>query len=104
MSSKNAILMWPKTIAGQNVQVTLLDDASDPGVAVRNIRKLVSEDKVDVVIEPNITPAALAALDTVAGAQTPMVRRSAPGRSASRRRARGCVRSRWRRTTARWPT
>ncbi|KDB09422.1 hypothetical protein LIG30_1541 [Burkholderia sp. lig30] len=73
MSSKNAILMWPKTIAGQNVQVTLLDDASDPGVAVRNIRKLVSEDKVDVVIGPNITPAALAALDAVAGAQTPMV-------------------------------
>ncbi|WP_126286288.1 ABC transporter substrate-binding protein [Burkholderia stagnalis] len=73
ITSRNAILMWPKTIAGQNLQVTMLDDASDPGAAVRNIRKLVAEDRVDVVIGPNITPAALAALDAVADAQTPMI-------------------------------
>ncbi|VWB71380.1 branched-chain amino acid ABC transporter substrate-binding protein [Burkholderia arboris] len=73
ITSKNAILMWPKTIAGQPVQVTVLDDASDPGTAVRNIRKLVDEDHVDVVVGPNITPAALAALDAVAAAQTPMI-------------------------------
>ncbi len=73
ITSKNAILMWPKTIAGQPVQMTVLDDASDPGTAVRNIRKLVDEDHVDVVVGPNITPAALAALDAVAAAQTPMI-------------------------------
>ncbi|BAX58469.1 ABC transporter substrate-binding protein [Burkholderia stabilis] len=73
ITSKNAILMWPKTIAGQPVQVTVLDDASDPGAAVRNIRKLVDEDHVDVVVGPNITPAALAALDAVAAGQTPMI-------------------------------
>ncbi|MBR8178731.1 ABC transporter substrate-binding protein [Burkholderia ambifaria] len=73
ITSKNAILMWPKTIAGQPVQVTVLDDASDPGTAVRNIRKLVDEDHVDVVVGPNITPAALAALDAVAATQTPMI-------------------------------
>ncbi|WP_175996800.1 ABC transporter substrate-binding protein [Burkholderia stabilis] len=73
ITSKNAILMWPKTIAGQPLQVTVLDDASDPGAAVRNIRKLVDEDHVDVVVGPNITPAALAALDAVATGQTPMV-------------------------------
>jgi branched-chain amino acid transport system substrate-binding protein len=65
--------MWPKTIAGQPVQLTVLDDASDPGAAVRNIRKLVDEDHVDVVVGPNITPAALAALDAVAASQTPMI-------------------------------
>lgn len=73
ITSKNAILMWPKTIAGQPVQVTVLDDASDLGTAVRNIRKLVDEDHVDVVVGPNITPAALAALDAVAAGQTPMI-------------------------------
>lgn len=73
ITSKNAILMWPKTIAGQPVQVTVLDDASDPGAAVRNIRKLVDENHVDVVVGPNITPAALAALDAVAAGQTPMI-------------------------------
>ncbi|KVG06134.1 branched-chain amino acid ABC transporter substrate-binding protein [Burkholderia vietnamiensis] len=73
ITSKNAILMWPKTIAGQAVQLTVLDDGSDPGAAVRNIRKLIDEDHVDVVVGPNITPAALAALDAVAASQTPMI-------------------------------
>lgn len=73
-TSKNAILMWPKTIAGQKLQGDLLDDASDPDVAVRNIRKLATEDKVDMVVGPNITPAARATLDPIAAAaQTPMI-------------------------------
>jgi branched-chain amino acid transport system substrate-binding protein len=73
ITSKNAILMWPKTIAGQNAQTIVLDDGSDPGAAVRNIHKLVNEDHVDVIVGPNITPAALAALDPVAESQTPMI-------------------------------
>lgn len=73
ITSKNAMLMWPKTIAGQNAQYLILDDGSDPGAAVRNIRKLVTEDKVDVIVGPNITPAALAALDPVAEYRTPMI-------------------------------
>ncbi|WP_207005178.1 ABC transporter substrate-binding protein [Trinickia mobilis] len=73
ITSKNAMLMWPKTIAGQNAQYLILDDGSDPGAAVRNIRKFVSEDKVDVIVGPNVTPAALAALDPVSEYQTPMI-------------------------------
>jgi branched-chain amino acid transport system substrate-binding protein len=73
ITSKNAMLMWPKTIAGQQADYIILDDGSDPGAAVRNIRKLITEDKVDVIVGPNITPAALAALDPVAEYQTPMI-------------------------------
>jgi branched-chain amino acid transport system substrate-binding protein len=73
ITSKNAMLMWPKTIAGQNAEYIILDDGSDPGAAVRNIRKLISEDHVDVIVGPNITPAALAALDPVAENETPMI-------------------------------
>ncbi|WP_244814110.1 ABC transporter substrate-binding protein [Caballeronia sp. Lep1P3] len=73
ITSKNAMLMWPKTIAGQDAQYIILDDGSDPGAAVRNIRKLITEDKVDVIVGPNITPAALAALDPVSEYQTPMI-------------------------------
>jgi branched-chain amino acid transport system substrate-binding protein len=62
ITSKDAMLMWPKTIAGQNAQYIILDDGSDPGNAVRNIRKLINEDHVDVIVGPNITPAAMAAL------------------------------------------
>ncbi|PTB19527.1 branched-chain amino acid ABC transporter substrate-binding protein [Trinickia symbiotica] len=73
ITSKNAILMWPATIAGQKAQYIVLNDGTDPGAAVANIRKLIDEDHVDVIVGPNITPAALAALDPVARAQTPMI-------------------------------
>jgi branched-chain amino acid transport system substrate-binding protein len=73
ITSKNAVLMWPQTIAGEKAQYIVLDDGSDPGAAVRNIRKFINEDHVDVIVGPNVTPAALAALDPVAAAQTPMI-------------------------------
>lgn len=73
ITSKNAMLMWPQTIAGQHARYLVLDDGSDPGAAVRNIRKLITEDHVDVIVGPNVTPAALAALDAVADSHTPMI-------------------------------
>ncbi|MBU6493422.1 MAG: ABC transporter substrate-binding protein [Burkholderiales bacterium] len=73
IASKNAIALWPKEIGGQKAHYIILDDGTDPGTAVKNIRKLLSEDKVDVVVGPNITPSALAVTDDVARAQTPMI-------------------------------
>ncbi|WP_233862544.1 ABC transporter substrate-binding protein [Paraburkholderia adhaesiva] len=73
ITSKNAMLMWPAMIAGQKTDYIVLDDGSDPGVAVRNIRKLINENHVDVIVGPNITPAALAALDPVSEGKTPMI-------------------------------
>jgi branched-chain amino acid transport system substrate-binding protein len=72
-SSKNSIMLWPKEIAGHKVEYIILDDATDPGNAVRNARKLISEDKVDVIIGPNTTPNALALLDVIAENETPML-------------------------------
>ncbi|MBI1771757.1 MAG: ABC transporter substrate-binding protein, partial [Burkholderiales bacterium] len=72
-SSKNAIMLWPKEIGGKKVEYILLDDASDPGNAVRNARKLITEEKVDVIVGPNTTPSALAMLETVAENETPMI-------------------------------
>ncbi len=71
--TKNAMLLWPKEIAGQKVEYIILDDGSDPTNAVRNVRKLTAEQKVDVIVGPNTTPNALALLDVVAEAQTPMI-------------------------------
>src|SRR5581483_3181262 len=73
ITSKNAVQMWPDTIAGRKAQYIVLDDGSDPGAAVRNIRKLITEDHVDVIVGPNVTPAALAALDPAAESHTPMI-------------------------------
>lgn len=71
--SKNAMLLWPKEIAGKKVEYVILDDASDPTNAVRNTRKLTAEEHVDIIVGPNTTPNALAMLDAIAEAETPMV-------------------------------
>ncbi len=71
--SKNAVQMWPREIAGQKIEYVILDDGSTPTGAVLNARKLTSEDKVDVLVGPNTTPAAIAVLDVLAESQTPMV-------------------------------
>lgn len=72
-SSKNAILLWPKEIAGKKVEYILLDDGTDPGNAVKNVRKLIAEEKVDIIVGPNTTPNALALLDVVAENETPLI-------------------------------
>jgi branched-chain amino acid transport system substrate-binding protein len=71
--TRNAMLLWPKEVAGQKVEYIILDDASDTTNAVRNLRKLTTEEKVDIVVGPNTTPNALAMLDALAESQTPMV-------------------------------
>ena len=42
--------LFPKTIAGEKVNLIIADDASDPGKGVANARRFVTEDKVDVII------------------------------------------------------
>nr|WP_281718196.1 ABC transporter substrate-binding protein [Pandoraea apista] len=73
IASKNAMQLWPDQIGGQKAHYLFLDDGSDPGTAVKNARKLISENKVDVIVGPNITPSALAMLDPISEAQTPMI-------------------------------
>ena len=71
--SMNAIRLWPDTLGGQPAKYVILDDAPDVSQAVRNFRKLTSENKVDAIVGPNVTPAALAALDVLAETGTPMI-------------------------------
>lgn len=52
--------LWPKEIAGQKLTVVLLDDASDPGQATTNARRLVTEENVDVLVGSSITPSSMA--------------------------------------------
>lgn len=71
--SKNVVSMWPKEIGGKKIEYVVLDDGSTPTGAVLNGRKLTSEEKVDVIVGPNTTPAAIAMLDVLAESQTPMI-------------------------------
>ena len=47
---KNTFALLPTTIGGQKVNYIVLDDATDPTAATKNIKKLISENKVDVVV------------------------------------------------------
>lgn len=61
------------TIGGQKVNFIVLDDKSDTTEAVKNIRKLISEDKVDAVVGSTITPNSLAMRDVAGENETPMI-------------------------------
>ena len=70
---KNTIALMPQTIAGQKVNYIVLDDGSDTTKAVSNTRKLITEDKVDIVLGSTVTPNSLAMIDVVSEAKVPMI-------------------------------
>ncbi|CAN7274150.1 ABC transporter substrate-binding protein [Variovorax sp. LjRoot290] len=77
---KNTIGLMPKTIGGQKINYIVLDDASDTTAAVSNTRKLISENKVDIVIGSTVTPNSLAMIDVVAEEKVPMISMAASAR------------------------
>lgn len=62
--------VFPQTIAGEKVNLIILDDATDPGKGVANVRRFVTEDKVDIIIGSTITPVAAAMAPVTAEAKT----------------------------------
>ena len=77
---RNTVELLPTAIAGQKINWIVLDDASDTTKAVTNIRKLIAEDKVDVVVGSTITPNSLAMIDVAADSETPMISMAASAR------------------------
>ena len=77
---KNTIALLPGKIGNEKINYIILDDASDTTTAVKNTRKLVSEDHVDVIIGSTITPNSLAMIDIAAESETPMVSMAASSR------------------------
>ena len=68
--TKNGIELWPKAIAGEKLNVIVLDDATDPTLGVKNARRFITEDKVDVIVGSVATPIAAAMSDVAAEGQT----------------------------------
>jgi branched-chain amino acid transport system substrate-binding protein len=77
---KNTIALMPQKIGNEKVNYIVLDDASDTTTAVSNTRKLISEQKVDLIMGSTITPNSLAMIDVVSEAQTPMISLAASAR------------------------
>ncbi len=66
----NQFKLWPTSIAGEKLNVILLDDATDPTKGVQNARRFVTDDKVDIIIGSAATPVGIAMADVAAEAQT----------------------------------
>ena len=70
---KNTFSLLPTSIGGQKVNYIILDDATDPTAATKNIKKLISEHHVDVVVGSSTTPNSLAMMDVAVENETPMI-------------------------------
>jgi branched-chain amino acid transport system substrate-binding protein len=68
-----AAVAFRPEINGQKVQLIVLDDGSDPSNAGRNARKLVEEDKVDILMGSSGVPATIAISQVGRETKTPMI-------------------------------
>jgi branched-chain amino acid transport system substrate-binding protein len=60
-------------VGGQKIEMIKLDDASDPATASKAARKLVEEDKVDILMGSAGTPASQAVYSVAAEEKVPMI-------------------------------
>lgn len=67
------VKLLPKTIGGEPVKYLVLDDASDPTIGVKNVRRFQIEDKVDVIIGSSSVPVALAQAAIANDARIPFI-------------------------------
>jgi branched-chain amino acid transport system substrate-binding protein len=68
-----AAVAYKPEINGRKVQLIVLDDNSDPSTAGRNARKLVEEDKVDVLMGSSGVPATIAMSQVARETGTPII-------------------------------
>ena len=62
-----------RMLGGQPAKVIVLDDTGNPGEAVKHMRRLITEDKADIILGSTYTPACLAMADVALEAKIPMV-------------------------------
>ena len=69
----NQAKIWPKTIAGEKINVVVMDDASDPTQGVTHAKRFVTNDKVDVLMGSVATPVAAAMAQVAEESGTPQL-------------------------------
>lgn len=65
--------LFPQSIAGRKIQWIVLDDATDPTNASKNVSKLIAENKADALIGSSTTANTAAIADAVVEARTPLL-------------------------------
>ena len=69
----NQFKLMPQTIAGEKVNLIILDDASDPSKGASNARRFVTDDKVDIIFGGSITTVSLAVAPIATEAKTTQI-------------------------------
>ena len=69
----NQAKLWPKSIAGEKLNVIVMDDATDPNQGVTHAKRFVTNDKVDVIMGSVATPVAAAIAQVAEESGTPQV-------------------------------
>ncbi len=69
----DAAYAYADTIDGQKIKLVRLDDSTDPSTAARDARKLIEDDKVDILIGTATTPSASAMMAVANELKVPMI-------------------------------
>lgn len=67
---KESLALWPDQIGGEKLKLVVLDDASDTVAAVRNTRRFITENQVDLLLGSSGVPAVLAMAPVASEART----------------------------------
>ena len=70
---EKVIQLWPGELGGQKVKFTVLNDNSDTGTAAKSAMRLITEDKVDLIIGSSLTPTSLAVVETAGAEKVPVI-------------------------------
>ena len=70
---EKVIQLWPGELGGQKVKFTILNDNSDTSTAAKNTMRLITEDKVDLIIGSSLTPTSLAVVETAGNEKVPVI-------------------------------
>lgn len=73
LETRKSIDLMPRQVNGEKVNFIVLDDGTDPTNSVRNARKLIAENNIDVIFGPNLTSAGAAVADVAAEKQVPLL-------------------------------
>ena len=71
--AENALKLWTADMAGEKVRFTVLNDGTDSTTAAKNAQKLITEEKVDLILGSSLTPPSLAVVETAGQAGVPVI-------------------------------
>lgn len=70
---RNTVPLLPKKIGDLTIEYISFDDASEPNNTVTSVHKLITEEKVDAIIGPTGSSNAMAVIDIISEAKTPLL-------------------------------